>query len=157
MDEKLIRLLIGWSMPALLLLLVSILLRNYISNLLALLRSKNEPFQPVECEVVKYNEEDESYHKYYLSVKRLDGVISDLLTPCNYVFNDEETIKKYVGCHMTFYAKASAPRHLFCKEDSTSQEAVKKEISTNIYGIVICLLSISLFIWMMIYTFHYIY
>ena len=157
MDEKLIRLLIGWSFLAILFLLVSIPLRNCISNLLALLRSKNEPFQPVECEVVKYTEENESYYRYYLSVKRLDGVISDLLTPCNYGFNDEETIKKYVGCHMTFYAKASAPRHLFCKEDSTSQEAVKKEINSNVFGIIFILLIILLFIWMMIYTFHYIY
>ena len=159
MDDKLIRLLIGWSLPAPLCLCIIYKFFCCIRDLLALLRSQDEPFKPVECVVVDYGEDSTAPLKgYNVSVKRLDGVISRELIPYNYYLDyPRETVKEYIGRHMTFYAKDSAPRHLFCEKDIVSQKAVKKEIKDNVVCIPFFLLLIALSIWQMIDIFHDIY
>ena len=132
MDDKLIRLLIGWSLPAPLCLCIIYKFFCCIRDLLALLRSQDEPFKPVECVVVDYGEDSTAPLKgYNVSVKRLDGVISRELIPYNYYLDyPRETVKEYIGRHMTFYAKDSAPRHLFCEKD-----IVRCDIDDEIYTV----------------------
>lgn len=158
MDDKLIRLLIGWSLPFLISLIFFFILYHSIRDLIALLRSRNESFKPVECVVVDYGTYDEDIRGYYLNVKRLDGVVSKDLVPYNYFVNSQEKIvKKYIGCHMTFYAKDSAPGLLFCKKDITSQEIVEEQIKNNIGGIIFFLLFLPLFIFYFWYVYNEIY
>ena len=152
MDDKLIRLLIGWSLPAPLCLCIIYKFFCCIRDLLALLRSQDEPFKPVECVVVDYGEDSTAPLKgYNVSVKRLDGVISRELIPYNYYLDyPRETVKEYIGRHMTFYAKDSAPRHLFCEKDITSQDTMEKEIKSTLGSLLFSLLFLLLFLSMII-------
>ena len=150
MDDTLIQLVLGCLIPAPLSIFFFFRLCHFIHDLPALFRAKNEPFKPVECEVVGYNTFDEDTRGYHLIVKRLDGVTSKELIPCNYFNNQEETMKKYVGCQMTFYAKDSAPTHLFCEKDITSQDTMEKEIKSTLGSLLFSLLFLLLFLSMII-------
>ena len=158
MDDKLIRLLIGGAFPFLFCLFWFFVLCYSIRDLIALYRSRNEPFNPVECEVVSYGYSDDPHEHYFLRVKRLDNIISRKIVPCNCEeYTSVRVAKKYIGTHLTLYAKDSAPRHLYYEKDISSPKTMTKEIRGTIFVIFVALFILLLGSFYIIHAANHIY